>query len=75
MRGNNKKQDGENICKRCDQQELNFQNIQTAYTTQHQKNQTATNKKIGRRPKQTFLQRRRTGGQQTREKVLSIATY
>ena len=25
---------GENICKWCDKQELNFQNIQTAHTTQ-----------------------------------------
>ena len=25
---------GENICKRCNQQGLNFQNIQTAHTTQ-----------------------------------------
>ena len=29
---------GENICKRCDQRGLNFQNIQTAHTTQQQKN-------------------------------------
>ena len=28
----------ENICKWCDQQELNFQNIQTAHTTQQQEN-------------------------------------
>ena len=28
---------GENICKWCDQQCINFQNIQTASTTQHQK--------------------------------------
>ena len=31
---------GENISKLCDQQGLNFQNIQTAHTTQCQKNQT-----------------------------------
>ena len=29
---------GENICKWCDWQGLNFQNIQTAHTTQQQKN-------------------------------------
>ena len=29
---------GENICKRCNQQRLNYQNMQTAHTTQHQKN-------------------------------------
>ena len=28
---------GENICKPCDQQELNFQNIQIAHTTKQQK--------------------------------------
>ena len=28
----------ENICKQCDQQGINFQNIQTAHTTQQQKN-------------------------------------
>ena len=32
---------GENICKRCDRQGVNFQKIQTAHTTQYQK----TNKK------------------------------
>ena len=28
---------GENICKQCNQQGLNFQNIQTAHTTQYKK--------------------------------------
>ena len=28
---------GENICKLCDRQGINFQNIQTAHTTQQQK--------------------------------------
>ena len=32
-------------------------------------------KKIGRRPKQTFLQRRHTASQQPREKMLNIANY
>ena len=31
---------GENICKWCDQQGLNFWNIQTAHTTQQQQKQT-----------------------------------
>ena len=35
---------GENISKRCDCQGLDFQNIQTAYTTQQQKNQTTHSK-------------------------------
>ena len=29
---------GKNICKRCDQQGLNFQNIRTAHTTEQQQN-------------------------------------
>ena len=36
---------GENICKQCDWQELNFQYIQTAHTTQQQKKQTTQSKK------------------------------
>ena len=35
---------GKNICKRCDWQGLNFQNIQTAHTTQQQKKQTTQSK-------------------------------
>ena len=31
---------GKNICKCCDQQELNFQNTQTAHTAQEQQKQT-----------------------------------
>ena len=30
---------------------------------------------MGRRPKQTFLQRRHTDGQQAHEKMLNIANY
>ena len=30
---------------------------------------------MGRRPKQTFLQRRYTDGQQTHQKMLNIASY
>ena len=36
---------GENICKWCDQQRLNFQNIQTAHTAQQQQKQTTQSKK------------------------------
>jgi len=39
----------------------NFQNIQTTHTTQQQKKQ--PHQKMGRRPKQTFLQKRHTDGQ------------
>ena len=39
----------------------NFQNIQAVHTTQYQKNK-QPNQKVGKRPKQIFLQRRRTDG-------------
>ena len=39
----------------------NFQNIQAAHTTQYQKNK-QPNQKMGKRPKQTFLQRRHRDG-------------
>ena len=35
---------GENICKWCDQQGLNFQNIQTAHTAQYQNKKTTQSK-------------------------------
>ena len=38
-----------------------FPNLQAAHTTQCQKNK-QPNKKVGRRPRQTFLQRRHTDG-------------
>ena len=40
---------------------INFQNIQAAHTTQYQKNK-QLNQKVGKIPKQTFLQRRHTDG-------------
>ena len=33
------------------------------------------NRKMGRRPKQTFLQRRHTDGQEAYEKLLNITSY
>ena len=39
----------------------NFQNIQAAHTTQYQKKK-QSNQKVGKRPKQTFLQGRHTDG-------------
>ena len=36
---------GENICKQCNQQAINFQNIQTAHTAQYQKNKQPNQKK------------------------------
>ena len=35
---------GENVCKQWNQQGINFQNIQTAHTTQYQKKQTTQSK-------------------------------
>ena len=52
---------GENNSKWNNWQRINFQNIQAAHTTQCQKNK-QSNQKVGKRPKQTFLQRRRTDG-------------
>ena len=52
---------------------INFQNIQAAHTIQCQKNK--PNQKVRKRPKQTFLQRRHTDGQQTHDKILNIAYY
>ena len=54
-KGNNKQNEQttcileENICKWCNLQELNFQNIQTANTAQYQKKK--PNQKMGRSPK------------------------
>ena len=41
---------GENICKWCDWQEINLQNLQTAYAAQYQKNK-QPNQKMDRRSK------------------------
>ena len=47
-----------------------MQSVQTAYTTQYQK-KPEPNQKMGRRPKQTFLQIRHSDGQQAHEKMLN----
>ena len=52
---------------------INFQNIESAHIGQYQKNKQPSQKV--RRPKQTFLQRGHTDGQQTNEKMLSITHY
>ena len=48
--------------------------IKITYTTKKKKNQ-SINGKMGKRPEQTFLQRRYTDGQQTHEKMLNITDY
>ena len=65
---------GENICKRSNGQRINLQNIQIAHAAQYQKYK-QPNPKMGRRPKQTFLQRRHTDGQEAHEKLLNITNY
>ena len=49
-------------------------NLQTAHIAEYQKHK-QLNKKIGRRPKQTFLQRRHTDGQEVHEKTINISNY
>ena len=41
---------GENICKQCNWQGINLQNLQTGHAAQYQKHK-QPNQKIGRRPK------------------------
>ena len=43
----------ENICKQCDRQGINFQNVQIAYTAQYQKSK-QPNQKMGRDPNRHF---------------------
>ena len=52
---------GENNSKLNNRKRINFQNIQAAHTTQYHKNK-QPNQRVGKRPKQTFLQRRHTDG-------------
>ena len=52
---------GENNGKLNNSQSINFKNIQPAHTTQYRKNK-HPNQKVGKRPKQTFFQRRHTDG-------------
>ena len=52
---------GENNSKWNNWQRINFQNIQEVHTSQCQTNK-QPNQKVGKRPKQTFLQRRHTDG-------------
>ena len=64
----------ENICKQSKGQKINFQNIQAAHTAQYPKNK-QPNPKVGRRPKQTLLQRRYTDCKQTHERMLNITNH
>ena len=55
-------------------QKINLQNIQATHAFQYQKNK-QPNQKLGRRPTQTFLQRRQIDGQHTQEKMLNVTHY
>ena len=67
---------GENSCKWCNQQELNLQNIRTHTTQQQQpKNPNNPTEKMGRKIKQTFIQKRHADGQQAHEKMHNIDNY
>ena len=52
---------GENNSKQNNWQRINLQNLQAPHAAQYQKNE-LPNQKVGKKPKQTFLQRRHTGG-------------
>ena len=68
---------GENVCKQCNQQGINFQNMQRAHVAQYSlpKQTKQPNQKMGRRSKKTFLQKRNTVGQNSHEKMFNIATW
>ena len=50
---------------------INLHNIQTAYAAQYPKNK-QPNQKMGRRPKETFLQRRHPDGQEAHKMMFNI---
>ena len=50
---------------------INRRNIQIAHAAQYPKNK-QPNQKMGRRPKETFLQRRHPDGQEAHKKMLNI---
>ena len=62
---------GENICRQSNWQEINLQNIQTVHVVQYQKNK-QHNKKMGRKYKHTFLQRKHTDGLEACKKMLNV---
>ena len=61
---------GENVCKCCNWQGVNLQNMQWAPAAQYQKKPNNPIKKS----KHTFLQSH-TDGQKTHEKILKVANY
>ena len=65
---------GENICQQSNRQRTNLQNTQRAHGAQYQKKKNPI-KKWAKDPKQTFLQRRHTDGEEAHEKIFSITNY
>ena len=49
--------------------------MQTAHAAQYPEKSKQSSQKMSRRPKQTFLQRRHTDGEQRHEKMLNIINY
>ena len=58
---------GENICKQCNQQQINIQNMRTVHIARYQKGK-QPNQNMGRRSKKILHQRRDTDDQQAHEK-------
>ena len=65
---------GENVCKRINDKGLIFKIYKQLMQLNIKKNK-QPNQKMGRRPKQTFLQRRYTDGKEAHEKLLNITNY
>ena len=63
---------GENICKQSNWQRINLQYIQTVHVVQYQKNKQPNVKKMSRKYKQTFRQRKHTDGLEAHKKVLNV---
>ena len=63
---------GKSNCKWSNWQRTNLE--QENFSTQYQKNKQPS-QKMGRRPKQTFLQTRQTGRQQTLEKMIRVTHH
>ena len=51
---------------------MSLQNLQTAHVAQYQKINFKKSSKIGKKPKETFLQRRHTDGQDTHQMMLNF---
>ena len=79
-KGNNKQKEkttyrmGENICKQCDQEGRDLQNIQTAHTTQQKKKKKKANNPIEKWA-EDLSSKEEIQSQEASEKLLSITNY